>query len=844
MTISSWVHPLACIRNSAIVGISWCVLSAVARSAESQTQTAPPATAQTVTYSLAGDFTYTDNRTNNTWSYRLDDSANHPPTFPLLTSTNRDANAVWGSDFPTPPMMWCEATGYWGIGKNVTGKELFSTRNGTKWAPGEVLLHPKGGDSPSGLVIGWTAPGSMVIDVRYAFGLASTGSNGIGLRITKRTGRVDTDVVALGNIGNSLTNDLTGIAVAQGDQLFFRVDPCGDPSGDIVRAGIIVKGTPMAARTIATRPNGGTIAAGCDFTFSVTATGTQVLQWRKDGKPIAGATDTSYRISDVKITDAGTYSVVIDSVPGLDAILNVTPMPRKPVLERFSSPVPRQVFSETLAEQEKELKTNPLMRRFAESRKKLAADPYRPAYHYVSPESSMNDPNALVFWQGRWHLFFIAMPPDEFPNPADILQRWHRTSVGHAVSDDLVHWQDLPYAINPGPESACYSGSMLVEMERVVAFYPGMGAGQMVAVSKDPLLLNWEKRGPVNTELGDSCIWKEGDTYYGLTGQKIDYLPNRWWPQMNLWASKDLVTWQGLGGFIEDPKTPLTARRDDGACPNFQPIGDKHILSFFSHSNGGQYFLGDYNEKSHKFKPYEHGRFNHGTVAPGGVHAPRTAADGNGGVLNILNFNHGKPSDDWDQIMSLTQRLTLGPDKLIRIDPVAAVASLRGDHQHVGETVIPANEEMVLQAIKGNTMELEVEIDPEMSHWVQLNVLRSPNAEEQTSITFYNYDKKLSFWYDTRGVVCLDGTLSSTLPDVWVRPPERAEMERGGETLKLRVFIDRSVVEVFANGKQYLAMRVYPGRKDSVGVALRAQGQKAVLKSLDAWQMKSIWPPG
>jgi sucrose-6-phosphate hydrolase SacC (GH32 family) len=57
-----------------------------------------------------------------------------------------------------------------------------------------------------------------------------------------------------------------------------------------------------------------------------------------------------------------------------------------------------------------------------------------------------------------------------------------------------------------------------------------------------------------------------------------------------------------------------------------------------------------------------------------------------------------------------------------------------------------------------------------------------------------------------------------------------------------RVFIDRSVVEVFVNDRQYLAMRVYPGRQDSLGVSLQARGQNAVLKSLDAWQMKAIWP--
>jgi beta-fructofuranosidase len=66
-------------------------------------------------------------------------------------------------------------------------------------------------------------------------------------------------------------------------------------------------------------------------------------------------------------------------------------------------------------------------------------------------------------------------------------------------------------------------------------------------------------------------------------------------------------------------------------------------------------------------------------------------------------------------------------------------------------------------------------------------------------------------------------------------------MRRGSEPLKLRIFIDRSIVEVFANSKQYLAMRVYPGRKDSLGISLRAQGQDALLKRLNAWQMKSIW---
>ena len=63
----------------------------------------------------------------------------------------------------------------------------------------------------------------------------------------------------------------------------------------------------------------------------------------------------------------------------------------------YTSLVPECRFADTLEEQEAELRTNPLVRRFAASRLKLAADPYRPVYHFVSPESTMNDPNGLCF---------------------------------------------------------------------------------------------------------------------------------------------------------------------------------------------------------------------------------------------------------------------------------------------------------------------------------------------------------------------------------------------------------------------------------------------------------------
>ena len=150
--------------------------------------------------------------------------------------------------------------------------------------------------------------------------------------------------------------------------------------------------------------------------------------------------------------------------------------------EDFTSKVPHYTFAETLEEQEEQLKTNPLMQRLNDYRKTYEGDPHRPIYHYINPEAMLNDPNGLCFWQGRWHLFYQAYPPE------DTRQHW-----GHAVSDDLIHWRDLPYAIYPNPERCCFSGSTYVEEDRVIAMYHGTVVGNMVAVSSDPLLLNWEK---------------------------------------------------------------------------------------------------------------------------------------------------------------------------------------------------------------------------------------------------------------------------------------------------------------------------------------------------------------
>ena len=512
----------------------------------------------------------------------------------------------------------------------------------------------------------------------------------------------------------------------------------------------------------------------------------------------------------------------------------------------YASRVPRFAFGNALDEQEAQLKSNPLVARFAESRRKMAGDPYRPIHHYVNPEGRLNDPNGLCFWKGRWHLFYQAYPPE------DPRQHW-----GHAVSEDLVHWRDLPYAIYPNPEEKCFSGSTLVEEDRVIAMYHGVSAGSMVAVSSDPLLLNWEKvtgetvmpspkegepKLPYN--VFDPCIWKKDGVYYALTAGTQPTGPGG--KRVRAWflhRSKDLATWEYLHPFAEDDQYSLVG--DDGACPYFWPIGDRHILLHFSHMSGGKYLLGDYDRKRDKFVVTSGGDFNHGSVAPAGVHAPSATPDGKGGIVVLFNMNPGKPTHGWDQIMTLPRRLTLTDKDTVDVEPAGDIESLRCDHQHIKAMKLPANQDVVLENVRGNSAEIIAEIDPKTAPMVEMNVLRSPKGEERTRIMFY---KERGYVDRSRGIgdrysaISIDSSYSSILPDVKSRAPETAGVPVGkDEPLRLRVFIDRSIVEVFVNGRQCLAMRVYPGRKDSIGVSLRSQGQDAMLTSLDAWQLKSIY---
>lgn len=99
-------------------------------------------------------------------------------------------------------------------------------------------------------------------------------------------------------------------------------------------------------------------------------------------------------------------------------------------------------------------------------------EPYRPQLHFSPERNWMNDPNGLVWYQGEWHLFYQYNPEGA---------QWGNMSWGHAVSRDLLHWEELPLAIPRSEDEHIFSGSIVVD-ERNTAGFGRPGAPAMVAV--------------------------------------------------------------------------------------------------------------------------------------------------------------------------------------------------------------------------------------------------------------------------------------------------------------------------------------------------------------------------
>ena len=149
----------------------------------------------------------------------------------------------------------------------------------------------------------------------------------------------------------------------------------------------------------------------------------------------------------------------------------------------------------------------------------------RRVVHLAPRTGWMNDPHGIVFREGRYHLFFQHVPDSLVWRP-DI--RW-----GHAVSDDLVHWEQLPDALSPDEDEAgCWSGGLVIDDDgNAVILYTSVGGhdhqlGRVrAAFPTDDTWLSW-KQGAVVAEaprsetvvFRDPAVFRDGNRWRMVVG--------------------------------------------------------------------------------------------------------------------------------------------------------------------------------------------------------------------------------------------------------------------------------------------------------------------------------------
>jgi beta-fructofuranosidase len=450
-------------------------------------------------------------------------------------------------------------------------------------------------------------------------------------------------------------------------------------------------------------------------------------------------------------------------------------------------------------------------------REKLASDPHRPGYHFVIPEGTGMpfDPNGAVYWKGRYHLFYIFQD-----------KRGH--NWGHVSSKDLFHWRHHP----TGLVSGMFSGNCFLNKEGVPTMcYHQVGQGNAMAVALDDELNEWKKldSNPITpkTKPGDPFHdkyrswdpygWLEGDTYYAIFGGERPGLVK---------APRLEGEWKYVGDLLANT-VPGVSINEDVSCADFFKLGDRHMLLCISHRLGARYYLGEW--KGEQFHPTYHEKMS---WVDNSYFAPESLLDDRGRRIMwawIFDLPQFKMRTDygWSGTMSLPRVLSLAADGTLRMNPPEEIALLRFNGKKKSNLAVKADSELVVEGIAGNSLELNLEMNAGDTKQCGVKVCCSPGGEELTLVYYDAVEKKLK----------VDTTRSSV-----AEGPKNVEAGpfelQAGEPLKLRVFVDKSVVEVFANdGRQAVMRRIYPTREDSVGVRLFANGGPAHVSTLEAWEL-------
>jgi beta-fructofuranosidase len=445
------------------------------------------------------------------------------------------------------------------------------------------------------------------------------------------------------------------------------------------------------------------------------------------------------------------------------------------------------------------------------------SDPHRPAYHF-SPQKWMNDP--IPFYRaGAYHVYFQHNPAGAY---------WDTMHWGHAVSTDLTHWRELPLALSPtggGPDAeGCWTGCVVEDGGLFRVLYTGIPrltggrAEQVQCLATSSDLVRWEKHGanPVipaaqqpagyGETFRDPCAWREGDTWYCIVGGNLPEGEDQYARGAPfLYRSPDLIRWEYLHPLYVGP-----AARDE--CPDFFPLPGPQgrVWVLLSSRQQTAWATGVY--EGQRFRPQAQG-----TVDDGLYYAAKTLLDEQGRRVLFGWIREDRPREayeaaGWSGVLALPRVLRILPDGALGQEPAPELEALRGAHRRAGSfTLDSGRAEVVLNVAGGDRIEVLARFAPGTARQVGLAVQSTDEIR---------YDREA-------------GTLAG-----------RALALGPDEPLTLRVFVDRSVIEVFANGRVCKTLRSYHQPGDEVDrVRLFAHDGRATVESLQIWEMGRPQPP-
>jgi beta-fructofuranosidase len=265
-------------------------------------------------------------------------------------------------------------------------------------------------------------------------------------------------------------------------------------------------------------------------------------------------------------------------------------------------------------------------------------------------------------------------------------------------------------------------------------------------------------------------------------------------------------------------------------------LGDKHalIVSFQDHEARrllySGYFVGSYQNRY--FSHTKQGLVDYGHS----YYAPQVMTDAQGRRLMWGWLREERPKATqrragWSGVMSLPRVLSVSDDDVLLMSPAPELAALRGKEFRLENVIIGPDAPNPLSTVRGDALEISLEVEFASATVFGLKLRCSPDYAEQTIISYDVLRQNLT----------VDASQSSLDPILHAEPVTASHPLPQPNTLTLRLFIDRSVIELFADERTCVTSRVYPTRANNTSLTLFAENGSVTIHRLSIWPMKSIW---